>query len=483
MITFNGIYLGDYMRINTIDRGGIIPPRSIQTLDIPQKTGAYKINQKTEAREITIGVTVIGVSYTEIRKRLETIGAVLNTDDPVPIVFDDEKDRTYYGQVSGGTLLDEKNMTGKGTITFYCPDPHKYGQIEGIIFPPDNINNFINDTNSEIFPRYRIQFNGPTTFFTLFNETEEIIIGSPALLDQTTVPREQLILNEPFSSFTGWSATNAIVNNGIVAGSFAVTNDNFTVSSFGTGPRWHGPALVKTLSEPLTDFQMELFLEIWGTGTRGTTARAQMSGRVELYLLDVNNQIIGKFAVKDAHENVDQITAEAWLGDVVGGQEILNDSYGDAWQRFDGRIYVERINNMWKVTVGQYDAVEMRHHSRLSAVLMDIHQNHAQKVAKVEVHMAQHSTRPATHMLLDHMKVWKYNQVTTTAQQVPYIVNAGDFVEIDMATGGIYKNGAPWMSEINPGSSFFPLKPGTNPLGFYSDTTAKIDMIYQKRWL
>lgn len=474
------------MRINTIDRGGIIPPRSIQTLDIPQKTGGYKVSQKTEMREITIGVTVIGVTYGEIRKRLETIGDVLRTDNPVPIVFDDETDRTYYGMLSGGTLLDEKNHVGKGTLTFLCPDPHKYGQIEGVIFPADNRNDFINGTNSDIYPKIRIQFQGPTTFFSVFNEDQQVTIGNPAQLDQTVIPREQEVLNESFSSFSGWSATNAIVNNGIVAGSFAITNGNFTVSSFGTGPRWHGPALIKTLPEALTDFQMELFLELWGTGERRTTARAQQSGRVELYLLDVNNQIIGKFAVKDAHDNVDLITAEAWLGDVVGGQEILNAGYDenpDSWLRFDGRIYVERINNMWKVTVGQYDPVEKRHHSRISAVLMDVFQKHAQKVAKVEVHMAQHSTRPATHMLLDHMKVWKYNQVTTPATQVPTIINAGDFVEIDMATGGVYKNGVPWMSEIDPGSMFFPLKPGVNSLGFYSDAPATVDMIYQKRWL
>lgn len=481
MITFNGIDLSDYMRINTIDRGGIIPPRDVQTLDIPQRTGVYKISQKTGARSIVVGATVIGVSYEEVRKRYETIGDVLRTNEPAPIVFDDERDRIYYGMLVGDSGIDEKNAVGKVTFTFICPDPYKYGTEETVAFSAGQLD-FLNDTNGDIFPTYRMLFNKSATFLAIMSDEKQIMIGNPANAEQEVVPKEQLILTEKFASFTGWSATNTAVDYGVPAGEFAIgSGGTFIPGTFGSGTfeRWHGPALIKTLPQALDDFKMEVYLENWSTGAKGA-ARSKQTGRVEFYLLDINNKMIGKFAVKDAYPEVEKNTGEARLGDLAGGHELMSYS-GSVWQKFDGRIHVARIKNRWAVTIGQFDWKTKRHHSRVSATYFDAEGKFAQKVAKIQVHMAQHGTLPITHMLLDTMRVWKINEVTRP--EIPYVVDAEDLVEIETATGGVYKNGVPWMEELDPISDFFPLKPGLTPLAFFPDGDADVSMTYRKRWL
>lgn len=487
MITVNGTYLADYMRINTINRGGIIPPRDIQTLDIPQKIGLYKIGQKTGAREITIGATIIGVSYEEVRKRYETIGDVIRTDDPVPIVFDDEPDRTYYGMLSGATPLDEAAAIGKATLTFICFDPYKYGGEELREFTGGGSLDFLNDTNGDIYPTYEISFNAPATFMSILSDEKQITIGNPASVEQTVVPRDQLIMQELFAGFGNWTATNTAVDLGVVAGEFAIdtpSGGNFVPANFGSGTydRWHGPALIKSLSEPLDDFKMEVYLENKSTGTKGSQARATQVGRVEIYLLDVNNQVIGKFAVKDPTQHHERTYGEARLGGLSGGLTVMNYAgNGTIWNDFDGRIYVERINNRWSITYGKFDWATRRHHSRLTVTHFDAEQKFAQQVAKIQVHMAAHTNYPPTKMLLDTMRVWKVNEVTRP--EIPYIVDAGDVVEIETATGGIYKNGVPWMDELDPTSEFFPLKPGITPLAFYPGENASVAMRYRKRWL
>ena len=484
MITFNGTDLSDYMRINTIDRGGIIPPRVLETLDIPQRVGLYLINAKTGARVINVGVTIIGVSLEEIRDRMEIIGDILRTDEPVPIIFDDEPDRTYYGIFSGESTLDERNAVGKTTLQFLCPDPYKYGTEETVAFAADGSLDFLNGTNGDIFPTYTISFNQPATFFSIVSDDEQITVGDPAAADQTVVPREQMILKEFFADFTGWTATNTAVDIGTVAGTMEIdtaTGGNFVPATFGSGAGWHGPALMKTLSEPLDDFKMEVSLENWSTGAVGKTRSSQV-GRVEIYLLDINDQIIGKFAVKDAIPTLEHTIGEARLGGVAGGLHIMNYSgNGTIWNNFDGLIQISRVNNYWSVTIGKFDWATKRHHSRLTANHYDADGRFDQQIAKIQVHFGQHGTHPVTHMLLDTMRVWKINQITTP--QIPYIVEADDVVEVETATGGIYKNGIPWMSEMNPMSNFFPLKPGTTPLAFFPSDAATVAMTYRKRWL
>lgn len=482
MITFNGTDLSDYMRINTIDRGGILPPREVETLEIPQKVGAYLFNVKTGVRLINVGVTIIGVTYEEIQKRKEIIADILRTDEPGSIVFDDEPDRTYYGIVSGGTALDEQNHVGKGSIQFLCPDPYKYGSEETIQIPNGSLA-FQNGTNSDIFPRYTATFNKAATFLSVMSANDQITVGQPAQVGQAVIPREELILTENFDSLTGWTAANTVVDEGTVGGTIAVQNGNFVPTAFGTGESWHGPALIKTLPAALTDFKMEVYLENKSTGTKGSAPRASQLGRVEIYLLDVNNRTIAKFAMKDPTQYMERNYGEVRLGALSGGLPLMGYAGdGTVWNEFDGRIYVTRIKDRWEITVGKYDSKTKRHHARLTVGHFDADKKFNQQVAKIQVHFASHSTYPATQMLLDTMRVWKINNVPA-ATSVPYIVGAGDVVEIETATGGIYRNGVPWMSEFNPTSEFFPLKPGTTQLAFLPNDAATVAMTYRKRWL
>lgn len=480
LITFNGFNLSDYLSIKSIDRGGIIPPREIETESIPQKIGAYKKNVKTGVRIIKAEVKITGDATLSLREKLEVIGDILRTDEDVPIIFNDEPDRTYYGMLQGETNISEVLEFGKGEISFICVDPYKYGVEEAVDFDASDSLIFNNGTNGDIFPRYEILFNAPATFFSILSSEDQITVGEPVEAEVTPVPREQLILTEGFNNMTGWSATNTAVDGGVVAGTISVdANGNFVPTNFGTGEAWHGPALKKSLPEELQDFQLELYLENKSSGTK--TDRPKKLGRVELYLLDINDQVIAKFAIRDSYKDYEKTYGDARLGGLSGGKTVIQytgkPSY---WNNFDGRIFVRRIGKQWSILISKWDGKV--HYNRMGKEYFDSSSAYSQKVAKVQVHFGAFGTQQTTNMLLDVMRVWKINSVLIP--EIPYIVDANDLVVIDTSTGSILKNGDPWMTELDQISNFFSLNPGSTNLEFYPEgVTSSIQTWYRKRWL
>ncbi|MFN2746973.1 distal tail protein Dit [Bacillus sp. z60-18] len=96
-----------------------------ELITIPGRPGAFLSETTTKVREITTAVWISDVP--DLQKAKEEVAAWLVTDEPAPLIFPDEKDRTYYAVVNGTTQLEEIFKTGKGKITFICPDPYKYG--------------------------------------------------------------------------------------------------------------------------------------------------------------------------------------------------------------------------------------------------------------------------------------------------------------------------------------------------------------------
>ncbi|MCY8180901.1 MULTISPECIES: distal tail protein Dit [Bacillus] len=94
-------------------------------IEIPGRPGAFLRQTKTKVRELSIPIMIDGVS--DLQKAKEEVAEWLVTDKPEALIFPDEPDRIYYAMVNGTAELNELFKFGKGTVTFICPDPYKYG--------------------------------------------------------------------------------------------------------------------------------------------------------------------------------------------------------------------------------------------------------------------------------------------------------------------------------------------------------------------
>src|SRR5690606_39908055 len=88
-------------------------------------------------------------------------------------------------------------------------------------------------------------------------------------------------------------------------------------------------------------------------------------GRVEVYLLDATNQVVGKVTLRDTRTREVLAFAEVRAGDQSNYHNLIYE-YGDKpgnWNNFQGVMRLEREGNVWKAYVAMVDTVTGRHHT------------------------------------------------------------------------------------------------------------------------
>ncbi|MBA4542004.1 phage tail family protein [Thermoactinomyces daqus] len=127
-INFNGVSSADHSLIVTQVKRGVLPPKAAQMLTAPGRPGAYFFRSETGVTTFTVSFDLIGeatIADFENRKRL--IAEWLDVDEPAPLVFDYELDKTYYAIPDGNYDLERAGTYGSFDVTFICPDPYAYG--------------------------------------------------------------------------------------------------------------------------------------------------------------------------------------------------------------------------------------------------------------------------------------------------------------------------------------------------------------------
>lgn len=133
-LSFNGIKK-DYLICERGKRRSAFAPIKRNLLTVLGMPGAHLESTDTEVRVIQQPITINAKDRLDQRKLEEDLSDWLVTDQPVELIFDDEPDRVYYAVVDGSLDIEDIARFGKGTITFICPDPYKYGEEQTISWP------------------------------------------------------------------------------------------------------------------------------------------------------------------------------------------------------------------------------------------------------------------------------------------------------------------------------------------------------------
>ncbi|WP_027410372.1 distal tail protein Dit [Anoxybacteroides tepidamans] len=472
--TFNG----ERMDSVVVLRGRKRPPWApVQrnVLKMPGFPGGYLQNTEIDVRILEVPIFIKGDNLTHLQRVKEDLAAWLVTDEPKELIFDDDPTRIYYAVVDDTFDFEEIIQFGQGTIRFLCPDPYVYGQEQTLNIQYDGNEQTVvaqNNGSAPTYPKFVATFNQPTTFFDIITPSDYMRIGKPVSVEEMEVPREEVMVDDECQSTTGWGSATEI--DGTATGTMTSDGLKFHVTNYGTGSGWHGPALKKSLSSPIQDF----IVEVWVT--QRSTAPNQV-GRAEFYLLDVNNRTLGKMAMKDWMKDTHLNYGEARIGDSAQGTTIINYAGNHkVWNDFYGILRLSRIDNLWTAYIGKYDINTGKHYARLTETFRDVDGKWDDPLAQIVVHLGARANYPTTIQFIDKVKVWKVNQNTTL--EVPYIAQAGDVIEIDHATNAIFKNGEPFLSAKDFGANFFALERGQTEIAINPAGVATVQMTFRERW-
>ena len=115
------------------------------------------------------------------------------------------------------------------------------------------------------------------------------------------------------------------------------------------------------MSYPVQDFKLRANIGF-------KASHANQLGRVEVYLLDINGEHLGKIALNDTHGNGSYPFAEARAGLLNGGNYFVKTygSYQGVWKDWNnGLLEMARRGNVWSAYFCIVDETG-RQHTRLT---------------------------------------------------------------------------------------------------------------------
>ncbi|WP_416729196.1 distal tail protein Dit [Fictibacillus sp. JL2B1089] len=481
----------------------MLPPLNDKSISIPNRPGSYWFGSDLGVREFKVLVAIKDVNKTKLIQKARLIASWLLSEEEEELIFDAEPDKSFFAFL-GGTTEIESTLANRGkiTLTFYCPDPYAYGpNKESSPYTSSPILTTIGG-QEKTPPIFLAKFNEPSTFLSVAIKESHIHIGSPAGVEEITVPKEVALINDGMSSTSSWIA-NTVVDGGSVSGSFKSSGLAFSANSYGTGSAWHGPSLKRMLQTPVQDFKMESVVGFYSD-------QQNEVGRLEIYVLDSNGVAIGKIGLKDAWSD-ERTMVEARAGKLLGGKMLMayignvvkknrkvtvkkkvkgktiteTDTVTDGFStyaNFYGVLRLSRVGNKWSAHIGRIDPATGRRFARMTINWTDKNNQHMDKVAGVAVHLAQHGTKPFIKTAyISSVKLWQINTITEI--DVPEIVSAGDEIEIDCETGAVYLNGDPFLEELNISSEFFHLAAGQNQIAFEPADKCSLQVFHRGRYL
>ncbi|MDH2862161.1 distal tail protein Dit, partial [Bacillus cytotoxicus] len=222
MLVFNGIDLEEYFAkkyeqgffmVNDVRGRGVLSDE-VNMLTVPHRPGSYHLNKRTPNRELEVDFSLKGVSFFELRKRIDELSGLLSTDDPVPISFTDEPDVIYYGTKEKVEENLEKSKIHQATITFICPMPYKLGKMQTHAFErnwtTEITSRFMNKGSVETPALVEIDVETPATFLDVWfgkypSERNYFRIGYPLTVEEKTVQERERVMWDEMSTTVGWT--------------------------------------------------------------------------------------------------------------------------------------------------------------------------------------------------------------------------------------------------------------------------------------
>lgn len=465
---FNGIEK-DYLIPLTGRRRSAWAPVSRVLVTVPGMAGAYLSQTETQTREIVVPVIINAENIEDLQKIKEDMAEWLVHDGPKELIFKDEPDRVYYALVDGELELDEIFSTGRGEITFICPDPYKYGP-EKTYESQDSVI-VENEGTAEADPIFELTATEKATFAMVSLGDEEYnLIGRPADVDEQIVDERTIVLDEIGDTIDTWQPAPGF------NGTFVQGSQGIQVGNWGSGSGWHGPGAIKEI-DPIQDFEIEFFVYV-----RSETP--DRTFRISTNFYDENMNELGLLRLWDNSDKALKKVVEARVGPYAGdfvNYLISSRNYDLREQRvWGGIIRVVRKGNVFTFYAARITQTG-RHVETITQRFVDVNNDFAGKLKFIRIDIANYgNTSKPNEVAINRLRVTEHNQALV--DETPYIIYPNDVITFDHKNDDILINGEPRNDLKNFGGSFFKLKKGENIITVTPDGSFETRVIFRERY-
>jgi predicted phage tail component-like protein len=467
-VWFNDIEITQYFYVKT-DSGRGIYGRNLDILTIPGRHGGYLKGKKLPPRTISIDAFFSFENAEELRKKLEELTEILHTEDPAPLIFEDEQDRIYYSVFQDVTENGEREGIYQAELHFICPDPYKYRAPESVgYYNQETLQSGIvlqNTGSAPTPPTFEVTLKDKVTYLDIVGENDYMRVGTSESTEDTPYDKYQRVWeSEP--TLTGWASASYVPDGGIKTGTMTIQNGEFVATDYGSGSAWHGPAVMQSIGSVLSDYYFRVYFNV-------SSNHGQLT-RCEAYLLNTSGQPIGKLVALVRHASSD---VEVEVNIRSGGKSTYFVNQKWKFRSFLGYIDIEKVGTSFTAHVAQQrvENGEILTSEKYAFTFNDLNNEYQENLAAVGLHIGANNTNTPGIARFRGAEVSSVNQQDNG---VEYIGEAGDVFTFDHKASRIMKNGELFMRK-DFGARFFELKKGMNTLVF--NPYEAIDHV-QARW-
>lgn len=511
---YNGIKQPEWVRVQDVIYD-MSAPIDNNTFSLNQGKRFFDMGQSYGVREITLQLAVIADSPQTLRDKFFHLSDWFDTQEETELKFSDNPELSWQVKLNGSNTVSQSERVGKINVSFICLQKDAKGkevEVEKDITVDQPLLELQNEGTAETFPRMKFTLNKDTDYFDIVGagESQNVSLGSR----RNTTPTDEKFDPMPLLNSWNFLSSEKWVNMAqkdvpsapenikqyVTDGQMATMEGIGLMAKWNYGNKpnenedgWRGAGLYQTLARSLTDFRVELSPAVLGVIPDGSSnfgdimlydqngkgfARVQWGGRMETRQMEVYLKPLGS-------NNSDLIPY------------VLALSAGASWNDFQGKIIVERKQNKWRVTVGQYinRAYSPAPESVFEAgesMLKDIRstdwydlprETWNAKLTRVGINLRNFQARNRIpHFTVRRLKVWEYKNPTPSDKNKRIVsMKKGDEVVVDFDKAQVWLNGNLEPSLVHPSTDWFSLVKGKNVVGF-NNLDAKVHVSWHERF-
>lgn len=397
----------------------VLPPVKHNIISIPGRDGGFISETRLEMRKIDVNIEIdIPVGWT-LEDVEEDLADYLFSEKEEELIFTTATDRTYYARIENTSLELIGQLAAVGRLSFICPDPYKYGPLREVKLDAQT-NKIYYAGTTPVIPEVEIIPKEKTTYAGYTNGEKSVLVGYPMDVESIPYDKEPIFFNNVMSDRSNW--TDATSMHGItVGGSYSTSSYGLFPIAYGTGTTWHGPSVIRTLNEALTDFTLSTYIGL------ANTSLLQMS-KLEWHLLSADNEIQARILFGDFWAGYNRSIAEFYIGNPANEKKIQ--LLDDRWTKdFKGVVQIKKEGNRIELYVAR--TTPSPHHQIKKTVFVDTENRFNKPITKIQLATCQWGANPTAEPRYIQILLRKINP--SKNDMIPYIADIGDKITIDKA--------------------------------------------------
>lgn len=435
----------------------------IETREIKGRDGFLLGEKRVKGYNFSIPMLYVNHKNADYQDIVNEVTDFLNRDQEVRLRFEGEY--WYWNALFSGTI--EFNQSTQGFVRFeincIITDPYKHSTQKYNNTSENDHLTLLNNGTAHTYPTFKATAKKDSTMMMLSkNDEDYFMIGEPEDVFKTNVKSNPTVYSSQFNTTTGWTYnTNedtyddpyiggagggtAKIDNGAVAIGSLVTNRN----------GWLGATMKRSLSESMQDFDITVQVRLYSHWTQKGT------GKTMTHLYDENNNLVAALGLLDASSKRNASLFVAVFDEYGNRKTICN--YPHEMFNASTNTHIRLIRKGNEFQVKSWRVMDWEDYDKsdiYTTRFIDAGDLYMKPVRQVGFYLGRHSksTGIETDPAIYYLSISR--PAGSKEDEIPYVVAAGDVIEVNTQKEVILLNGEPMTNLKDFGSNYFSIDAG-----------------------